>query len=698
MHRADTAVPSGDDAVETPVSTGGAPTDAAPSGGTPSGDTPSGGTPTAVSPPDRGRRAEVSTVLRWAGDAIAVALLVAAFWYLENHDGGFEKFALTRVSLFALLAAPIAVVEAARLPRSGRVVLGLWGVGAVVGLAFAQIRADASMPAMVLGLVPLGFLAALRLWRRRWGPPVLIALLAATLGRYWYRSFLQWWGHTMEGVGPQWMALSWHNQSGMLMGAFGLLFAGMAFSTRRVLAVAFSLLAGGALAGAWLSGSRGAALFTAVALVVVAVAAWRVQRGERGIVHVATAGLMTLVVAVAAVAALTALEPAGKGGQPIANRDESAVGNGLARLHHMEAALGMFVADPLTGGGIGSYRTLALDHTPPNANLTSSAHDEYLEALGEGGILLALGFAGAAALLGLLALRRLVTATPVDRREPGTELRGAFTVGAVGVVLAVGAHVGMDFDFGYPVIPLLAAVAGAGLYGERRRAGVSTDTDADATGAGVERGGRLAGLVAVPVVLVLAAGAAGAWAEMHANHEQTGLSAAQYATAGVPWDLDASIGRAETLDGRGESELAVAVLDRTLAWNPGSSRARTLRAAIRYSRGELDGAALAASLQPGHNRFDEYIAVASRLISGGDYVPAEHVLDDVLAQLDRYRAWGVDRNVMDAYMAKIRLAGLWRGCEAAQEVADGAAADPAAKAYSDAQQALDDAVARACAV
>ena len=358
----------------------------------------------------------------------------------------------------------------------------------------------------------------------------------------------------------------------------------------------------------------------------------------------------------------------------------------------MEAALGMFAADPLSGGGIGSYRTLALDHTPPNANLTSSAHDEYVEVLGEGGLVLFAGFAGAAVLLALLALSRLRDATPIDRRDPVGELRGAFTVGAAGVVLAVAGHIAMDFDVGYPVIPALLAVTGAALHVERtRRAGAA----AEAPGSDDRR--WVAGLVVVPIALVLAAGAAGAWAEMHANQDQADLSAAEYASAGVPWDLTFATERAQTLDGRGQHALAVQVLDRTLAWNPGSSRAQTLRAAIRYSQGEVDAQTLAGSLHAGHNRFDEYNAVASRLIDGGDYAVASTVLDDVLGQLDRYRRWGVSRNIMDAYMIRIRLAGAWHGCDAARAAAADAADDPAAGAFADAQQALDQAVAKACA-
>ena len=154
------------------------------------GDAPS----TATAPRGRITRPDLPTLRRWLGDAVAVALLVGVFWYFENHDGGYEKLALTKIAVVALLTTPVAIVEAARLPRSGRIVLGLWGAGVVIGLAFAQIRADATMPTMTLGLLPLVFLSARRLWdatvgaaravraARRDARPVLVPLVPAMVG------------------------------------------------------------------------------------------------------------------------------------------------------------------------------------------------------------------------------------------------------------------------------------------------------------------------------------------------------------------------------------------------------------------------------------------------------------------------------------------------------------------------------------
>ncbi len=83
----------------------------------------------------------------------------------------------------------------------------------------------------------------------------------------------------------------------------------------------------------------------------------------------------------------------------------------------MQAALRMFADRPLTGQGIGSYEVMALDFTDPDANLTSSAHDEYVEVLGEGGLAGGLPFLLLHVVAGVAVWRRLRRGLPVAAGE-----------------------------------------------------------------------------------------------------------------------------------------------------------------------------------------------------------------------------------------------------------------------------------------
>ncbi|MFP5310262.1 MAG: O-antigen ligase family protein [Actinomycetes bacterium] len=628
-----------------------------------------------------GDRADAATptrarVLAIAGDGLALLALVVVFWWLERHDGGRARQAFGYASVVLLVAVPVAVAEVRRLSPVLRGLVAAYGVGWLLALGFALDRAEWVVPTLVLGSVPLVGLVGRRVWRRAWGPAALLALLLVSFGLYTVRSWLQWWGSTMLDFQPLWLALSWRNQSGVLMGAFLLVGLGVALRARGPVRLAGLLVVGVSGAGTWLSSSRGALVFLVPAVAVVLGVELRSRRrtsqgteetegtGGGSLRRPALVLAGGIGAAVLVTAGLLALLPAGVA-SPLGSRtapEDDASGNTVARLRHMEAAIGMFLDDPLTGKGPGSYRSMSLDHTSPDANLTLSAHDEYAEVLGEGGLAGGGPFVLLHVGLALLVVRRLRTGIPRDDDGP-VDLRGAVELGVLGAATLVAAHAVFDFDWLYPALPAFVALGGAVLTAVPDGAGGEA-----AGGVADEPGGLRAVLAGVPVALLLVLGVAGFVVEQvdGANQDRADVTAEELASAGVPWDAATKLSAGTQLLAAGELELAREVTDAALRWSPGLEPLRRLDAQVAYAEGELGPQELVATLEPGRSRFQSWIVVADALVADDELALAEEVLVDLLPRLERHRAWGVEQSYLDASVRLVALAADLRGCDAAR--------------------------------
>lgn len=604
--------------------------------------------------------------LRWAGDATSIVLLIAVLWWLASHDGGFERVALAKVGLLAVVAVPAAAAELRRTPRSVRVLTALWTAGLIVSLVFAAERSRFTHDAITYALVPVVGLVAHRLWRRRWGPPVLATLLLVSFGLYWYEAFLSWWGLAlMEGRQPVWRVLSWHNQSGTLMAAFGLIFAGVALNGRRVVAAAFGTCAAAAFAGAWLAGSRGAVVVLVLGVVVLVAVSARARGVLISAARISALGLATLAVVggllwyagiqspatdddVARVASVSG-EPAG--------------GNFALRFRHMEAAVGMFFDAPLTGQGIGSYRNMAPPFTSPESNLTSSAHNEYAEVLGEGGLALAVPFLGLAVLGILVGWRRYRSADRGLRdlgEEVGTDdLRWPLSLGAVGMVAALLVHQGADFDWGYPVLPALLAI-GIATAGRDARAPVEV---------GSGRRGIAGVATAVGLVGLLLVGSVGALWQARSLEGQSDLSAEEVARVPVAWDVERASQAASNLVRSGQYEHARWTLQRAISWNPGYYPARVDLAIVDHAAGDTSGRELVDVLFDGYVHFASANKVSAALIGGGEYELAESVLRAFLDLYPRYEAWDINAARAYSWFLLVQAAAEGGGCPSAERAA-----------------------------
>jgi hypothetical protein len=304
-------------------------------------------------------------------DVSAVLSLLVLTVHLAGHDGGRPVGTLT----WAVLTAAVLLLPTLRdlRPLSTSALLVTVGVAAGPAIAWtvAPYRAGGARPMLVGVAMALGFLAARRIWSRSWGPTALGLMMGTALTRAWYGAFLAWWGSGMGGGRPQWLALSWHNQSGTLMAVGTILGVAATVVGRGRLHIIGAVWAGVFAAGMWLSGSRGAVLAGGLGVMVVLLGARHI-----GPARLARAVFMVGVAAVLSTVLLGALVASGH--QPLAAREESAEQNLTARIGHAEAAVRMALAHPAVGTGPGSYRWASLEFYPDDVNLTASAHNEYL--------------------------------------------------------------------------------------------------------------------------------------------------------------------------------------------------------------------------------------------------------------------------------------------------------------------------------
>ncbi|MDP8959665.1 MAG: O-antigen ligase family protein [Actinomycetota bacterium] len=575
--------------------------------------------------------------------------MVGTFWYLAGFDGGFETAAvrLAGLGLLATGAGGVAVLEASRLPTTARILLAGWGLGALASLTFASVRSDFVHPALTYGLVPIVALSGMRLWRRRWGPGAVLLILLASLGSYWQNALWSWWGQILsDSPGPAWQPLSWHNQSSILMGALGVVFLGATLTGGRLTAAACGLASTAALAGCWLSGSRGGVAATALGITVTVLAALRLKGRRRPLPRLGA----VLLSAVLLVGLLLHL-PGGSGPttHPLAARAEPVDGALQLRLDHIQAGLGMFSARPLWGHGLGSYGRVAAQFSSPSAHLTSSAHSEPAEALAEGG--LAFGLPFIAAYLAAATLVALALLRPHRLMGPlagPSEVRGPLALGAAGVVAALLLHGAADFDWLYPVLPALLALGVGILCAETFRP---------------SEGRWWEGLVVVPVVALLGAGGIGAAVE-------------SLGSGPAPWDATAALSASLWLSGREDYEEAERSLVRAAAWNPGDSRLATVGAVLHYQAGFASPEDLTATLHVGRSPFSMFNLVAEVLIDGGDYAEARATLQEVLASYPSHLAWRPQGAARLTWALAIRLEGETRGCRSALQAGRRASADP----------------------
>lgn len=373
---------------------------------------------------------------------------VLAWWatYLTWGTGGREPHVLS-IGCALLAVALLLVRPGSRLPGpvlliGHAVALGAWLVVLLAPTGWHGRDDAASWTfAAELGLVLLAWASSAH--RRL---VVAAAVLAAT-GAQFAVGWLPWWGAQDQTKLFQ-GSFYWHNQAGIFLAA-GAVLALAVVTAPGPLARLGWVVAPLAVAGTVYSTSRGSMLGLALGVVLLVAAAGPV-RDWRPRVRIATAVAMSWAVTVA----LTGPPFFADRVAPTAGteaRAASFVGNGVQRLEDWRRAWEIFTEWPLTGAGFDSFRFATTVVTTRRDGVdTAFAHNGFLQALADGGLLLAGPL--------LLALGWVVV--EAARRLPGAVARGELIqVGGATTLLVLLLHSGMDFDWAYPSLLGLLACA-----------------------------------------------------------------------------------------------------------------------------------------------------------------------------------------------------------------------------------------------
>ena len=593
-------------------------------------------------------------------DVWAVVLLAASTIYLVVHDGGRPRrsgFAVdgvleqvAGVAPVLILCVPVLMTSIGDVARDRpllRWLLAAWPVGAIVALAAADVRDGWVRAYAAFALaVPL-FLAARRVWRARWGPPVFgtIAVLAGVLA--WLTGVLRW---TASVADRYWPLLSWHNQTATLMGAFALAALAVAWAGRRwvrAVGIVLAVLSGSAL---WLAASRGAFVLTLLGLAVALAVALRSPYARAAVVTTVLAAAM-VVPTVLAVSELRAEVPTAPAEEvEVADRDSARalldrgtdLGNLEMRFTYWRGAMAMFASAPLAGTGPGSFPEMAPPHMRPGYYPTLSTHNEYLEILGTMGLVGAvpvwIATFGAGWLV-LLVLRRPGMSSQARGGDSGLSPgRWAGRFAAVGALTLLATHAGMDLDWLWPVLLGAGAIAVGVLH-----------ADLVSIGEGRARGSAFAAMAASVALAVLTA---------------TGVIVQQ--TTVQPWDLPTATEHIVRAVAEGEVDDARVWQDAVAQWNPGSYEAAMTWILLAYVDGEASAAEVAASIDPRGVRFVVQVRVAELLVNDGEVQAAQQVLDQMRPHLAA--AHPIHSGRQASYVIELAVAAERDGCDAVREL------------------------------
>ena len=422
-------------------------------------------------PPEAAAQREGRRISRPEAVEHACVILALAWWAgpLTDRVGGRGPGAVS-VGLALLLPALLVVQPWRR--------VGPWGLalgGATGGAALFVCVVSATgwyggndaasyCYAALLGLTLLGYARGPR--RREL---VTVVIMAAGMGEFLH-AFPAWAAgdvpaRVMIGSFYWWNPFAAFLLPGALLGLSSLVWARGA--VQLLGAFAFPLCT----AGIVLSTSR--ATMACLAAGVLAVAALALLRPRRlralglCLLGLALAGLVLTMVTGPPV--FPHRQPA-LAGTAARSQGQSLSDNGGYRLEFWQEAWAVARRHPVAGGGFHSLAAAGQLETPAGWARSNLAHNGYLQALSDGGLLLAVPF------LALLAMAASATARGALRLSPLA--RGGSALGppwvAVGVPLAAGgllAHTAVDFDWSHPAnLAMTAALlgVGAGLLPGRR--------------------------------------------------------------------------------------------------------------------------------------------------------------------------------------------------------------------------------------
>ena len=404
----------------------------------------------------------------WELSEHAAMLAMLVFWAVPFTRATGGRGVHHELLFVAVLPVLLLAVRAWRVASGALALAALVALAALLVCIFAPSGWYGSDVAADYALAAATYVMTRRYVRSRNRRDLVVTAICLAGAYQFAQAFLPWWGHrdpATEMTGT----FYWHNPYAAFLLPAAVLGLALVVQHRSPWRMAGWISAPLCVAGIVFSSSRA----TMAALVVGCVLALVLFVRSKGAL-LRAGGVVALILATTLVLPGPPFFP--HRSSPLAATSERASGesltqNGEYRTEFWRAAAEVALHRPVAGSGFHELAPASALYTQSGWARSPYAHNGYLQAVSDGGLLLGLPFLLAVALLVLAALRRLGNA--VWRRGPPS-------VDAVDIALAVSllgafAHSAVDFDWSYPALAVQAALlagcfGGAAAPARRRRA------------------------------------------------------------------------------------------------------------------------------------------------------------------------------------------------------------------------------------
>lgn len=431
----------------------------------------------------------VEVTRSWAGrDAPSVtvgAILLAVALVFARPDRVLSRSALffaAAISIGAFVVPLSAGTGWAGAPDAAIYVTGVWLAITVAATVIARPDAMTWFLTLVAASAPIEFMSG---WLGWWGGDDPRRPMVGTF--YWHNPYAAF---LIPGGLVGLLLWSWRDRIFALLGLISFTFAsvGIVYSTSRAGLATYVLGVGLVVVAAAVRPERWRALRQIVIAAAVAIAGAFFISGPPFFSHRAS---------------------------PLAAEHTRAqtqnfAANGAQRIDFWHQALIVFRHHPVTGGGYKGLVSQAINsHAPRNLPLSPYAHNGYLQALGEGGLVLGVPFLLAAIIVAVIVVRRLVRGL-VRRDLPIETVVLAIALGCVML------HAGADFDWSYAASFAMTGVLAGLVLGDWQsdRADRAARVDAIPGKPGRNLQLALAGCVLAGIALL----GVSAWVMRHGNN------------------------------------------------------------------------------------------------------------------------------------------------------------------------------------
>jgi O-antigen ligase len=234
-----------------------------------------------------------------------------------------------------------------------------------------------------------------------------IAAIVATAGAMQFCwSFVAWWGGRDQNI-PMVGTFYWHNQFAAFLLAPGLIALALIIRHRSPWRLVGWVVAPLAVAGIVHSTSRGGMGVMLAGWLAIGILALRVRPNRRAFVRWLAASALAagVTVAVAGPPFFASSAAPLSATAARASSGETADANGAYRVRMWRESVTVFEHHPVTGVGYGGLMSAAGELTPASWPRSPLAHDDYLQALAEGGLLLGVPFLLACGAIGFGLVR-----------------------------------------------------------------------------------------------------------------------------------------------------------------------------------------------------------------------------------------------------------------------------------------------------